>query len=549
MIAHTACGSVRVMRGPLCVLGVAGAFAFAPALAAASTYCVGAVTSAPCIASFPANGAGLQAALDEADTNVDIGGTPDTVRIGPGNYEALQGFRTLGGDISIVGSGEATVLSSSGGTENDTVLELKAGGSPGVAVRELQVHLTGTRAEAIWDFREVTDVHIGGPGAIFDKGIRLPNGGLIARVLIDAAHVSGGSAAIVAGAGVIEDSVIRVSSLPSSLVRALGIFADASRTPGTQELTVRHVSLLGDGSARSTGLDSQGSRSEAGVTREVVHLRDTLVDGFEYAFERSGEAGTPSVGCEPVCFAGFADIESRYSSFAPTPVIEEGPGSFSSGPGDLADPPPNLGPDGSPQAGSPLIDAGDPAGAEAGESSTDLAGHPRILGARRDIGAFEAVPSIPAFPPSPSPSPTPTPETPGGGSSHLAPVISGLALSPTRFRTGRAPKRGARIHFSISAPAIYTLRIERVVGGRLLSSHGKPASCRPGARGAGRRCRLYRRRLTLSAPAAAGPVSIAFSGRRGSTRLRPGLYRLTAEARDSSGAVAQVRRIGFTILA
>jgi hypothetical protein len=529
------------MRGPLCLL--AALLVLVPGSAAASNYCVGAVAVSECAGSYPATGAGLQSALEDADNNADIGGTPDTVRIGPGSYSAVHGFRTIGGDLSIVGSGPTTVLSSSGGTANDTVLALKLGGTPAAAVRDLQVQLTGTQAEAIWDFSEVADVHIGGPGTLFDKGIRLPPGGRVTRVLIDPAHVSSG-AAIAATNGVIEDSLIRVDR-PAGSGYAFGIVASSLSPAGTYALSVRHVSILGDGSPKSIGLIVEGRRSEAGVVTEAVHLRDSLIHGFEYALDREGTPGTPSVGCTPVCFEGLANIDIRYSSLALTPAIDEGPGATSTDQGNLADPPPGLDLNGSPQAGSPLIDAGDPAAPEPGDSATDLAGHARVLNGRRDIGAFESIP-LPATS-SPSPSPTgpsnnnPTPPA------HVAPVISGLTLSHTRFRPGSAPKHGTAIHFTISAPVTYTLRIDRVLGGHLRRSHGKPL-CSLATPVRGRRCRLYRRQSTITGVTQAGLVGVAFSGRIGSKRLRPGLYRLTVEARDGIGASAQARRISFTII-
>jgi hypothetical protein len=530
------------MRGPLCLLAALLAILLVPGSAAASNYCVGAVTVAECAFSYPATGAGLQAALDDADNNADIGGTPDTVQIGPGSYSALHGFRTLGGDLSIVGSGQTTVLSSTGGSSSDTVLALKLGGAPSAAVRDLQIQLTGVGAEAIWDFREVSDVHIGGPGTIYDKGIRLPSGGRITRVLIDAAHVTSFSSAIVASSGVIEDSLIRVDAPPGP-GRAFGILADPAEPSGTSNLTLRNVSILGDGSEKSVGLISQGSRSEVGVNTESVHVRDSLIHGFEYALARQGQSGTPSGGCEPKCFEGLANIDIRYSSLALAPALEAGPGATSTDQGNLADPPPGLDLNGSPQAGSPLIDAGDPASPEPGDSATDLAGHARVLNGRRDIGAFEFVP-LPATP-SPSPSgpsnnnPLPPP--------HAAPVISGLTLSHTRFRPGSPPKRGTAINFTISAPVDYTLRIDRVLGGHLRRSHGK-SLCRLAARAHGQRCRLYRRQSTLTRATGVGFVSVAFSGRIGSKRLRPGLYRLTVEAHDAAGANALARRVSFTIL-
>jgi len=63
----------------------------------------------------------------------------------------------------------------------------------------------------------------------------------------------------------------------------------------------------------------------------------------------------------------------------------------------------------------------------------------------------------------------------------------------------------------------------------------------------GRRCTIYRRVTSANGTAAAGPVSVAFPGRVGSQSLRPGSYRVTVEAHDATGAVAQARRIGFTV--
>ena len=532
------------MRRALCLAGAAVTLALTPVAADASTYCVGEVTGAECSADYPATGTGLQSAIDAADTNLDISGTPDTVRIGPGSYSTPEGFRTIGGDLSIVGSGPATVLSSTGGTESDTVLALKPTGTPSAGVSNLQIQLTGLRAQAIWDFQQVADVHIGGPGTIFDKGIRLPAGGRVARVLIDAAHVSTGSAAIVATSGVIEDTVIRVDATGPGY--ASGIFADAIEPPSVYALTVRHVSLLGDGSAKSIGVLIQGQRSEAGVNAEAVHVRDSLVHRFEFAFAREGQSGAPGPGCTPTCFAGLADVDTRYSSFSPTSVTEEGPGTTSTGPGNLADPQPNLAADGSPQAGSPLIDAGDPAAAEGSDSATDISGHPRILGGRRDIGAFEFLPPA-AIAPGTTPTTSAQGMQPLPPAPHRAPVVSGLSLTHARFRVGALPRRGTTIRFTVSEAVTYTLRVERVLHGRITTRTGKAPTCRPVAHKHGRRCTIYRRVMSATGTAAGGPVSVAFPGRTGSQRLRPGSYRLTVEAHDATGAVAQARRIGFTV--
>ena len=80
--------------------------------------------------------------------------------------------------------------------------------------------------------------------------------------------------------------------------------------------------------------------------------------------------------CVSNCFDGLANADSRYSSFALASIKRTGPGAFAAGPGDLADPEPLLSADGGLLSGSPLTNAGDPAGPEAGDSVTDLAGNP-----------------------------------------------------------------------------------------------------------------------------------------------------------------------------
>lgn len=522
------------------------ALALAPSIAGASTYCVG-VSGADCAFGYAATGAGLQSALDDADNNIDIGGTPDTVRIGPGSFAAPHGFRTIGGDLSIVGAGDSTVLTSTGGTQNDTVLALKPAGSPAASVRLLQVQLTSTQASAIWDFRQVADVHIGGPGTLYDKGIRLPEGGRVTRTLIDPAKISAG-AAITATSGVIEDTLIQVRAAGGPNY-TIGLEAQSPLNPGASVLTVRHVTILGNSAPLTIGILGQGSRSSAGAVSETVHVRDSLVRGLNFALSRQGQAANALPACSPFCFDAVANIDSRYSSLAAMPTQDAGPGAITAGPGDLGDPEPVLASDGSPQTGSPLIDAGDPAGAEAGDSATDVAGHARIVGGRRDIGAFEFVPAPVALPSTP---PSITPPVPDPAPSHQAPVISALRLSHRRFRVGAPPRRGTTARFTLSATASYTLRIDRVLQGRILTRPGKPSVCRAtkGRTKAshGKPCRSYKTAGTLTGTHVSGPVSVAFSGRLGPKRLQPGTYRLTVEAHDSAGGVAQPQGVTFTVV-
>lgn len=535
------------MRVPAVLLGAFVALVLAPTLAAASTYCAG-TSGGDCSATYPATGAGLQQALDAADLGVDIGGTPDTVRIGPGTYGAANGFRTLGGDLSIVGAGESTILTSTGPPTPETavVLALKGGGTAAASVRSIQVLLTSpVQAGGIFMFREVADVHIGGPGTLVDDAIQLPDGGRVTRTRIDPAAFKSGIG-IDAASGVIEDTFMRVH-VAAPADRANGVIGYGDATIPSRVLTLRHVTLLGDGSPSTVGVRATTEPSNATVVSESIQVRDSVVRGFGFDLSRQGHAGDPSPGCKSLCKDAVAAIESRYSSLASAPAEESGAGALTAGPGVLSDPEPGLAADGTIQAGSPLINAGDPAGPEAGDSATDLAGNERIQVGRRDIGALES-PFAPVVPP--------VPITPGGSVPvHRAPVISALTLSHRRFRVGAPPRRGTRISLRLSAPAALSLRVDRVLAGRRLVRRGKPAVCRLSRRvkahkaaSRGKPCRIYRKVGTLRRAQAGGAISIAFSGRFGRTALPAGAYRLTVDARDGTGAAATPKRITFTIV-
>ncbi len=538
------------MRASAVLIGAFVTLFFAPTLAQASTYCAGAPGGDCSGGTYPATGAGLQSALDAADLGVDIGGTADTVRIGPGTYASPTGFSTIGGDLSIVGAGESTILTSTdtGGPETPVVLRIKAGGTPAASVRSLQVLLASPRqAGGIFLFREVADVHIGGPGTLIDDAIALPDGGRVTRTRIDPAAFKDGIA-IDATSGVIDDTFVRVHvNAPGD--RANAVIGYGGPPVASRVLTLRHVTLLGDGPS-TIGVRATVQPSNTEVATEAIQIRDSVVHGFGLDLSRQGRAGDPSPACKSLCFDSVAGIDARYSSLAATPAEQSGPGAITVGPGVLNDPEPGLASGGAILAGSPLINAGDPAGPEAGDSPTDLAGNERIQVGRRDIGALES-PFAPAPPPS-------APIVPGGSAPpHRAPVISRLTLSHRRFRVGGLPRRGTTVRLRLSAPAALTLRVDRVLAGRKIVRRGKPTVCRvtPArhakarkAAAKGKPCRVYRQVGTLRRSQVDGAVSVAFSGRFGRTALRAGAYRLTASARDATGAAAAPQRITFTVI-
>jgi hypothetical protein len=103
-----------------------------PALASASTYCVG-DPGGSCGVSKPGTAAGLQAALTEADGS---SGVADVVRIGPGTYTGNFTYSSTD-ELDVQGSGTATIIN---GVGTQPALFVSASGSDSV-VSSLEVHM------------------------------------------------------------------------------------------------------------------------------------------------------------------------------------------------------------------------------------------------------------------------------------------------------------------------------------------------------------------------------------------------------------------------
>jgi DNA-binding beta-propeller fold protein YncE len=133
----------------------------------------------------------------------------------------------------------------------------------------------------------------------------------------------------------------------------------------------------------------------------------------------------------------------------------------------------------------------------------------------------------------PVPGPTPTtPTTPDPAADMVAPRISGLTLTNRRFRarsgaTRRSASRvpvGTKFRYRLSEAATVRVVIQRVLRARRVP-------IRPALAKAGR----------------AGPNTLAFAGRLGGRRLRPGVYRARFTATDRSGNRSRPRSIRFVI--
>lgn len=532
-----------------------------PGEAAAATYCVG-TTGVACDETFAATGDGVQQALTAAGTNVNLDGSPNTVRIGPGSFTrtAGQGY-TVTGAVIVAGEGPATVLAASpsgGGSVNDA---FRSSGSAST-LRDLVVRVDGLAGAGVRGFTMVTGVRVTGLGESF-VGVALPMGGRGSRILVDQGFARPFYFSVLLQSGaVLEDSVLRVRGAQTRGV----VMADDPAA--AQPAMVRHVTILGDSRAGTAGVSVVVPTGKVTPRAATLVVRDSLIRGVNTALVREGLAATAA--CAP-CTTGTANLDVRYSSFdaAPAARVDTGPGSLTLGPGNLDDPDPLFvdapGEDLRLLAGSPLIDAGDPSAPEAGDSPTDAGGSPRIVGARRDIGAYEGGVVLPS-PQTPG-TPVPGPAALAAGTPDVtAPVLRGAKLSRARFRVGRAgtalsaartpraerPARGTTVSYTLSEAATAVFTVERELAGWRVRRTGRsaPVCLRPtnGSPARGRRCTLRRRAGALARRAPAGPNTLRFSGRIGTRKLPAGSYRLTIVAKDAAGNASRPARLAFRIV-
>jgi hypothetical protein len=505
------------VRAFAAAVGTAALALGAPAVSGALVFCAGS-TGAECTGgTYPATGDGLQNAIAAADTNVDIGGGSNTVRIGLGTYKRTNGagFHTVGGNIEIEGAGQATVLTTDAAS-NRTVLGVD-GSASAAAVRNLRVDIAGD-ANGIFQFQRVSDVRVTGPGRAI-VAISLLPGARLSRAVIDPAsfYFEG-----VTGYGpvTIEDVAILMRRGTASDI-AVGLNADPAAA--NTEATVRHLTVLGDGQPITRGVLSQAIGPPNGPHTLTVNVRDSVLRNLSTPLVRDGDTSADPAK------RGVANIAYRYSSLDETKNSGTNDGAFLPGPGNLADPDPLFAPDLSPGPGSPLIDSGDPAGPEAGESPIDVAGFPRVAGTRRDIGAFEFRP-------------------PGTADGLVGPIgtpptltvasASGLALSPEAFRAAargpsvsaaRRAKVGTTVRYVLNVDASVRFSVRQSLPGRRVTRRGKVRCVKPSAKlRKARRCKRSKTRGAFTQAGRAGSNAFRFRGRARGRKLKPGRYVLVA---------------------
>jgi len=399
------------------------ALACAPAAASAITYCVNEPACRKAGGKEKGNdGKAVQRALEAAAANVNSGG-PDVVVIGPGAYTLEAGYSYTGGEAVIVrGAGEgATVLSA--GQRRAAVFTLASPESTLEGVT-LEVPEGGEREGLSLDGGSVQDVAIdagerkgeGSPqttglaiaaGSFGAGSIELPVGGETTGVLFEGGGEVRGST-IVAGEGVagrapetlrgcrvsgarggvaghsgpltVEDSLIDLRGGAGAGVTVLGNGA------GDGEATLSGLTIV-NGGAGSVGLLAQ---AEEGASATAT-LHSSVIAYVAHAIVERGEGAGSTVAAageySSYESAGDEQLGEHGASEPPPPPDEDaasgepdfvapvlGEGGFTAGDWHL-----------SPR--SPLIDAGGPLAP--GEYELDAEGDPRVVGASRDVGAFE----------------------------------------------------------------------------------------------------------------------------------------------------------------
>ena len=128
----------------------------------------------------------------------------------------------------------------------------------------------------------------------------------------------------------------------------------------------------------------------------------------------------------------------------------------------------------------------------------------------------------------------------GNGTTNLAPGLTKLKLSRASFRRGKS----TTISFRLSEAAKVTLSFERKQSGRRV--HGR---CVKLAKGKRANCTRYTRvSSVMSFQGKAGTNKVTFRGKLGRKSLALGSYRLTLQAKDSTGKRSAKLRTSFKLM-
>ena len=555
-------------RRMLLFLGVSAAMLMGliPATAGATDYCV-----APKTDCGGTQVPTVEQALDFADDATDA----DRVFLGATTYTAqtVTGFyySESSSPVEIIGQGRGqTILTAP--SASSFVMRLIGG--PGTSVHDLTIQLPQTAAAGL---RGLSTANLGRRIEIVEDqmqankhyGVELVNGGTLedSSVTLGSAQDTTGII-FETGGGAVRRST---ASARFGLWSEYGGTIEHSRLTGSQagvaayrnttavsQSVIRFTDAFGAGIGAATRLGFQTTVKADGVTIVGPGLPNTF---GVYAATGILTAAPVAVsltnsiirGASAPLFAaadsgGTAAITASYSDYDPSGNL------ISSHGGGASIDEPNLSNVGDAGfvdaaagdyrllAGSPLIDSGDPGTPQ----GLDLGGDPLVADgngdgvARRDMGAFELQPAMPAA---------------GGGAGASPdtqpPLITGFITEPSVFVVARAgtplaarAPRGTRFRYNLSEPAGVKLGIQRRLAGRRQGGR----CVRPSPRLLrAKRCVRYRSVGTLKRSGASGANRIRFTGRIGSRALRPGRYRALITATDTAGNSSTSKPTSFRI--
>jgi hypothetical protein len=121
----------------------------------------------------------------------------------------------------------------------------------------------------------------------------------------------------------------------------------------------------------------------------------------------------------------------------------------------------------------------------------------------------------------------------------VAPVISGMAVRPSKFR------KRAKVAYGLSEAAKVTFKVERVLPGRKVGRRCAAPNHKNRSR---KRCTRYvPMKGSLSQNGKAGANTLTLNRRFGGRNLPAGAYRLIARATDAAGNTA-IKRVSFKIM-
>ena len=525
------------------LVGLVALAIFAPA-AKADLYCV---NTASC------SGGTVDPNFQQALNDAQVHAGPDTVQLGPGTYDSSLGFSYSGSDpVAIIGAGAtgSTTVSDSGAANGTDALHITGSTASTVSGLNLVVYGNGTPFGSGLDTvgsADNIDV-VGAPGSVNVIGITAGPASVIshATVLVPFNGGSGFNEGVVTSPGtVVQDSTIDGdeavnvfgSGAPVTLRRLKisadleSVFADTGTTVSLQDslilsgssdsvglaasqdppvITADNVTMIGPGTPGSIALLAHFGGS--------ITFRNSIAVGYGTTFNTDS---TSSISSD---YSDYPGTRSGTGTITEAHQLNVDPGFANASAGDyrLA-------------AGSPLIDAGDPAGLAAGDSLTDLAGNPRLVGGRLDIGAYE-------FQPPPPPVAKDT----------TAPVFSGVSETNKVFAVGKSATPISAKKVKVGTTFRYTLseasKVRLVIAQKLPGRRVGKACRKPTKRSQGKRCTRFVKKGTLTRNGTAGRNSVKFSGRIGRRALKPGRYRVTITATDTAGNVSKPATLPFRVV-